>query len=70
VGGARGGVRAPDASGEFGEAVSEVPVRHFLRGIDNVRFVRAEGWRFPPQQRAASLRRRAAAIADRSALAA
>jgi FMN-dependent NADH-azoreductase len=62
---ARGGVRAPDASGEFGE-----PYLRFLfafLGIDNVRFVRAEGLAISPQQRAASL---SAAIADCSALAA
>ena len=50
---ARGGVRAPDASGEFGE-----PYLKFLfafLGIDNVRFVRAEGLAISPQHRAASL---------------
>ena len=65
---ARGGVRAPDASGEFGE-----PYLKFLfafLGIDNVRFVRAEGLAISPQQRAASLSAARAAIADRSALAA
>jgi len=65
---ARGGVRAPDASGEFGE-----PYLKFLfafLGIDNVRFVRAEGLAISPQQRAASLGAARAAIADRSALAA
>ena len=64
---ARGGVRAPDASGEFGE-----PYLKFLfafLGIDNVRFVRAEGLAISPQQRAASLSAARAAIADRSALA-
>ena len=64
----RGGVRAPDASGEFGE-----PYLKFLfafLGIDNVRFVRAEGLAFSPQQRAASLSAARAAIADRSPLAA
>jgi FMN-dependent NADH-azoreductase len=65
---ARGGVRAPDASGEFGE-----PYLKFLfafLGIDNVRFVRAEGLAISPQQRAASLSAARAAIAERSALAA
>jgi FMN-dependent NADH-azoreductase len=65
---ARGGVRAPDASGEFGE-----PYLRFLfafLGVDNVRFVRAEGLAISPQQRAASLSAARAAIADRSALAA
>jgi FMN-dependent NADH-azoreductase len=65
---ARGGVRAPDASGEFGE-----PYLKFLfafLGIDNVRFVRAEGLAISPQQRAASLSAARAAIADRGALAA
>ena len=65
---ARGGMRAPDASGEFGE-----PYLKFLfafLGIDNVRFVRAEGLAISPQQRAASLSAARAAIADRSALAA
>jgi FMN-dependent NADH-azoreductase len=65
---ARGGVRAPDASGEFGE-----PYLRFLfafLGIDNVRFVRAEGLAMSPQQRAASLSAARAAIADRGALAA
>jgi FMN-dependent NADH-azoreductase len=65
---ARGGVRAPDASGEFGE-----PYLRFLfafLGIDNVRFVRAEGLAISPQHRAASLSAARAAIADRSALAA
>jgi FMN-dependent NADH-azoreductase len=65
---ARGGVRAPDASGEFGE-----PYLRFLfafLGIDDVRFVRAEGLAISPQQRAASLSAALAAIADRSALAA
>jgi FMN-dependent NADH-azoreductase len=64
----RGGVRAPDASGEFGE-----PYLRFLfafLGIDNVRFVRAEGLAISPQHRAASLSAARAAIADRSALAA
>jgi FMN-dependent NADH-azoreductase len=65
---ARGGVRAPDASGEFGE-----PYLRFLLaflGIDNVRFVRAEGLAISPQHRAASLSAARAAIAGRSALAA
>jgi FMN-dependent NADH-azoreductase len=65
---ARGGVRAPDASGEFGE-----PYLRFLfafLGIDNVRLVRAEGLAMSPQQRAASLSAARAAIADRGALAA
>jgi FMN-dependent NADH-azoreductase len=65
---ARGGVRAPDASGEFGE-----PYLRFLfafLGVDNVRFVRAEGLAISPQHRAASLSAARAAIADRSALAA
>jgi FMN-dependent NADH-azoreductase len=65
---ARGGVRAPDASGEFGE-----PYLRFLfafLGIDNVRFVRAEGLAISPQHRAASLSAAHAAIADRGALAA
>jgi FMN-dependent NADH-azoreductase len=65
---ARGGVRAPDASGEFGE-----PYLKFLfafLGIDNLRFVRAEGLAISPQQRAASLSAARAAIVDRSALAA
>jgi len=65
---ARGGVRAPDASGEFGE-----PYLKFLfafLGIDNVRFVRAEGLAISPQQRTASLSAARAAIADYSALAA
>jgi len=65
---ARGGMRAPDASGEFGE-----PYLRFLfafLGIDNVRFVRAEGLAISPQHRAASLSAARAAIADRSALAA
>jgi FMN-dependent NADH-azoreductase len=65
---ARGGVRAPDASGEFGE-----PYLRFLfafLGIDNVRFVRAEGLAISPQHRAASLSAARAAIVDSSALAA
>jgi FMN-dependent NADH-azoreductase len=65
---ARGGVRAPDASGEFGE-----PYLRFLfafLGIDNLRFVRAEGLAISPQHRAASLSAARAAIADRNALAA
>jgi len=65
---ARGGVRAPDASGEFGE-----PYLKFLfafLGIDNVRFVRAEGLAISPQQRAASLSAARAAIADYGAMAA
>jgi FMN-dependent NADH-azoreductase len=64
----RGGVRAADASGEFGE-----PYLRFLfafLGIDNVRFVRAEGLAISPQHRAASLNAARAAIAERSALAA
>jgi len=63
---ARGGVRAPDASGEFGE-----PYLRFLfafLGIDNVRFVRAEGLAISPQHRAASLSAARAAIADCSVL--
>jgi FMN-dependent NADH-azoreductase len=65
---ARGGVRAPDASGEFGE-----PYLRFLfafLGIDNVTFVRAEGLAISPQQRAASLSAARAAIAEYRALAA
>jgi FMN-dependent NADH-azoreductase len=65
---ARGGVRASDASGEFGE-----PYLRFLfafLGIDDVRFVRAEGLAISPQHRAASLSAARAAIAGRSALAA
>ena len=65
---ARGGVRAPDASGEFGE-----PYLRYLfafLGIDNVRFVRAEGLAISPQHRATSLSAARAAIAGRSALAA
>ena len=65
---ARGGVRAPDASGEFGEPYLKY-LFAFL-GIDNVRFVRAEGLAISPQQRAASLSAARAAIADYRALAA
>ena len=64
----RGGVRASDASGEFGE-----PYLKFLfafLGIHDVRFVRAEGLAISPQQRAASLSAARAAIADCSAMAA
>src|SRR5207302_9050397 len=58
---AGGGVRAGDASGEFGE-----PYLKFLfgfLGIDNIRFVRAEGLAISPEQREASLRAARAAIA-------
>jgi len=58
---ARGGVRAADASGEFGE-----PYLKFLfgfLGIDNLRFVRAEGLAISPEHREASLRAARAAIA-------
>ena len=65
---ARGGVRAADASGEFGEPYLKY-LFAFL-GIDKVRFVRAEGLAISPQQRAASLSAARAAIVDRSALAA
>jgi len=65
---ARGGMRAPDASGEFGE-----PYLKFLfafLGVDDVRFVRAEGLAISPQHRAASLSAARAAIAGSRALAA
>jgi len=65
---ARGGMRAPDASGEFGEPYLKY-LFAFL-GIDNVRFVRAEGLAISPQQRAASLSAARAAIADYGAMAA
>ena len=65
---ARGGMRAPDASGEFGEPYLKY-LFAFL-GIDNVRFVRAEGLAISPQQRAASLNAARAAIADYGAMAA
>src|SRR5438270_13182609 len=58
----RGGVRASDASGEFGE-----PYLKFLfafLGIHDVRFVRAEGLAISPQPRAASLSAARAAVAD------
>jgi len=58
---ARGGVRAADASGEFGE-----PYLKFLfgfLGIDNIRFVRAEGLAISPEHREASLRAARTAIA-------
>src|SRR6267154_175536 len=65
---ARGGMRAPDASGEFGEPYLKY-LFAFL-GIDNVRFVRAEGLAISPQQRAASLNAARAAIPGSRALAA
>jgi len=65
---ARGGMRAPDASGEFGEPYLKY-LFAFL-GIDNVRFVRAEGLAISPQQRSASLSAARAAIADYGAMAA
>ena len=64
----RGGMRAADASGEFGE-----PYLKFLfafLGIDDVRFVRAEGLAISPQHRAASLSAARDAIAGSTALAA
>ena len=64
----RGGMRAADASGEFGE-----PYLKFLfafLGIDDVRFVRAEGLAISPQHRAAGLSAARAAIAGSRALAA
>jgi len=64
----RGGMRAADASGEFGE-----PYLKFLfafLGIDDVRFVRAEGLAISPQHRAASLSAARDAIAGSRALAA
>jgi FMN-dependent NADH-azoreductase len=64
----RGGVRAPDASGEFGEPYLKY-LFAFL-GIDDVRFVRAEGLAISPQHRAASLSAARAAIAGSRALAA
>jgi FMN-dependent NADH-azoreductase len=64
----RGGVRAPDASGEFGEPYLKY-LFAFL-GIDNVNFVRAEGLAISPQHRAASLSAARAAIAGSRALAA
>jgi FMN-dependent NADH-azoreductase len=64
----RGGVRAPDASGEFGEPY----LKHLFAflGIDNVRFVRADSLAISPQHRAASLSAARAAIAGHRALAA
>ncbi len=64
----RGGMRAADASGEFGE-----PYLKFLfafLGIDDLRFVRAEGLAISPQHRAASLSAARAAIPGSRALAA
>ena len=64
----RGGMRAADASGEFGE-----PYLKFLfafLGIEDVRFVRAEGLAISPQHRAASLSAARDAIAGSRALAA
>ena len=64
----RGGMRAADASGEFGE-----PYLKFLfafLGIDDLRFVRAEGLAISPQHRAASLSAARAAIPGSKALAA
>ena len=64
----RGGMRAADASGEFGE-----PYLKFLfafLGVDDVRFVRAEGLAISPQHRAASLSAARAAIPGSRALAA
>src|SRR5437870_13002266 len=64
----RGGVRASDASGEFGE-----PYLKFLfafLGIHDVRFVRAEGLAISPQHRAAGLSAARAAIPGSRALAA
>ena len=64
----RGGVRASDASGEFGE-----PYLKFLfafLGIHDVRFVRAEGLAISPQQRAESLSAAKAMIAAHGARAA
>ena len=64
----RGGMRAADASGEFGE-----PYLKFLfafLGIEDVRFVRAEGLAISPQHRAASLSAARAAIPGSRALAA
>ncbi|TLY92221.1 MAG: FMN-dependent NADH-azoreductase [Gammaproteobacteria bacterium] len=64
----RGGMRAADASGEFGE-----PYLKFLfafLGVDDVRFVRAEGLAISPQHRAAGLSAARAAIPGSRALAA
>ena len=64
----RGGMRAADASGDFGE-----PYLKFLfafLGIDDVRFVRAEGLAISPQHREASLSAARAAIPGSRALAA
>jgi FMN-dependent NADH-azoreductase len=58
---ARGGVRAADATGEFGEPYLEFLFR-FL-GIDKIKFVRAEGLAISPEHRAASLSAARAAIA-------
>src|ERR671922_2083337 len=57
----RGGVRAADTSGEFVEPY----LRHLFAfiGIDNLRFVRAEGLAISPEHRAASLAAAKAAIA-------
>lgn len=57
----RGGVRAADGSGEFGEPY----LKHMFAflGIDNVRFVRAEGLAISPAHRAASLSAAKATIA-------
>jgi FMN-dependent NADH-azoreductase len=57
----RGGVRAPDASGEFVEPYL-THLFGFL-GIRNIRFVRAEGLAFSPEHRAASLSAAKAIIA-------
>ena len=64
----RGGMRAADASGEFGE-----PYLKFLfafLGVDDMRFVRAEGLAISPQHRAAGLSAARAAIPGSRALAA
>jgi FMN-dependent NADH-azoreductase len=62
---ARGGVRAADTRGEFGESYLEFLFR-FL-GIDKIRFVRAEGLGISAEHRAASLAAAKATIAAHNA---
>jgi len=64
----RGGVRGADGRGEFGESYLRF-LFGFL-GIEDVRFVHAEGLNISPQQRAASLAAARAAIPAGQALAA
>lgn len=64
----RGGVYAPNASGEFGESYLRF-LFGFL-GVEDVAFVRAEGLGLSPQHREAGIAAALAAIATPAALAA